>query len=305
MSVTGRAWQVWSTTAEVLVTDPAALDEACAIAAERIRLVGDACDRFRADSELSGLRDRAAAGAAVSPVLEYLVAVALDAARATGGLVDPTLGRAMREVGYDRDLRLVQDEDGRPVKAVTTRLPAWRRIRLADGRLTVPDGVELDLGATAKARTADAVADVAAAALGCGVLVNLGGDLATRGPAPAGGWQVTVQDLPGDPACQVSLGSGWGLATSSTRRRTWRRGGETMHHVLDPRTGRPAPPVWRSVSVAAPTAVAANTLTTAAIVDGARALALLQRHGRPARLVDAAGGVLRVCGWPDDRAEAA
>jgi FAD:protein FMN transferase len=304
MTVVGRAWEVWSTTAEVLVTDATALDEACAIAAHRIALVGDACDRFRDDSELSRLRDRAEHGVRISPLLADLVTVALDAAAETGGVVDPTLGAPLRAVGYDRDLRLVLD-DGRPIRAVVQRPAPWRSVRIVDDVLFVPDGLELDLGATAKARTADAIAATAASALRCGVLVNLGGDIATRGTAPAGGWQVEIQDLPADPRCQVALPGGWSLATSSTQRRRWVRAGEPMHHILDPRTGRPAAPVWRSVSVAADTAVRANTLTTAAVVDGARALNRLCGSRFPARLVDACGGVTVLNGWPAEARSAA
>lgn len=291
-----RRWSVWSTTAEVLVTDPSRLDEACAVAEERIRLVGNACDRFREDSEVSRLRGRASAGVRVSPVLADLVQVALDAASDTDGAVDPTLGAALSAAGYDRDLGLVRD-DGR-IRSRARRLGGWRQVRLEDDRLFVPDGVELDLGATAKARTADAAASVIAAVARCGVLVNLGGDLATRGPAPVGGWQVTVQDLDGDPASRLSVPAGCGLATSSTQKRTWVEHGRRMHHILDPRTGRPALPVWRTVSVVAHSTVTANTLSTAAIVDGSRALSRLARAGYPARLVDAAGGVTLLNGWP-------
>lgn len=304
MTLARRTWSVWSTTAEVLVTDPRRLDAACAIADLRIALVGDACDRFRPDSELSRLRDRAEQGVRVSPILADLVTVALDAAAASGGAVDPTLGAPLRAAGYDRDLRLVLD-DGAPVRAVLSRPARWRSVRLEGDLLLVPDGVELDLGATAKARTADAIAATAAAALRCGVLVNLGGDIAARGTAPRGGWQVTVQDLPEDPSCQVSLPGGQALATSSTQHRTWTRGGAPMHHILDPRTGRPALPVWRTVSVAADTAVRANTLTTAAIVDGSTALHRLRASRFPARLVDAAGGVTTLNGWPDESRRAA
>jgi FAD:protein FMN transferase len=274
--VASRRWSVWSTSAEVLVTDPTRLDEACAILEERIRLVGDACDRFRDDSEASRLRDRAAGGVRVSRVLADLVQVALDAAAEMDGVVDPTLGAA-----------------GAPVR----RLGAWREVRLEDDRLFVPDGVELDLRATATARTADAAACVIAAVARCGVLVNLGGAIATRGPAPADGWQVTVQDHAGDPAARLSLPAGCGLATSSTRRLAGRPG-RRMDQVPDARTGRPALPVWRSVAVVAHSTVTASTLSTAAIVDGSRAVSRLAGAGYPARLVDAAGGVMLLNGWP-------
>src|SRR5439155_211390 len=119
--------------------------------------------------------------------------------------------------------------------------------------------------------------------LGVGVLVALGGDIATAGPAPDQGWQILVQDRPGDPSCTVRLPAGAALATSSTAGRTWGRRGELLHHIVDPRTGRPAPTVWRTVSVAAGSCLRANTLSTAAIVRGRGAYDLLR--GTPSRLV--------------------
>ena len=76
-----------------------------------------------------------------------------------------------------------------------------------------------------------------------------------------------------------------GLATSSTAARRWRRGGDVLHHILDPRTGLPAAPVWRTVSVAAATCADANTAATAAVIRGRQALAWLASLGLPARLV--------------------
>jgi thiamine biosynthesis lipoprotein len=162
--------------------------------------------------------------------------------------------------------------------------------------LTVPTGVLLDLGATAKAVTADRAAARVAAELGTGVLVALGGDIATAGPGPDGGWRVLVRDRPGDPQCTVRLPAGAALATSSTVARTWGRPGELLHHILDPRTARPTPRVWRTVSVAAFTCLRANTLSTAAIVRGHAAPDLLR--GVPARLVTPDLDVLRLGGWP-------
>jgi thiamine biosynthesis lipoprotein len=153
--------------------------------------------------------------------------------------------------------------------------------------------VLLDLGATAKAEAADRAAAKVAERLGVGVLVALGGDIATAGMAPARGWEVLVQDRPGDPACTVRLPAGAALATSSTVARSW---GEALHHIVDPRTGRPAAPVWRTVSVAAYSCRRANTLSTAAIVHGHGALDVLGRA--PSRLVTPDLDVLRLGGWP-------
>jgi thiamine biosynthesis lipoprotein len=180
-------------------------------------------------------------------------------------------------------------------------IPAkWSMITLEDRVVTVPPGVVLDLGATAKAIAADRCADRVRRVTGSGVLINLGGDIATAGPAPDGGWQVLVHDDADDPAGSVALPSGAALATSSTIRRRWRRDGDVVHHILDPRTGWSADPVWRTVSVAAQTCLAANTVSTAAIIRGWRALDWIRALGFPARLVDSERNVHTICGWPSN-----
>jgi thiamine biosynthesis lipoprotein len=292
-----RAWRVWSCDAHLLTTDPRAVDAAAAVADRRLTEVGDACDRFRSDSELQQVRP--GVPTEVSPMLGRLLRVALDTARSTDGLCDPTVGSAVQDLGYDRDIRLVLDDD-RPVRVVLRPRRSWEAVQLRDDRLLVPAGVVLDLGATAKAFAADLIAEEVVAELGCGVLVNLGGDIATAGVSPSGGWQVTVQDLPGDPAAQVTLHAGFALATSSTQRRTWRRGGQQVHHIVDPRTGAPATACWRTASVVARTAVEANGAATAAIVAGPTAEDRLVEAGSPARLVAADRSVRTLNGWPDE-----
>jgi thiamine biosynthesis lipoprotein len=282
-------WSLWSTSARLVVTDSALLDDARVIVEEETRAVEDASSRFRDDSEIVRLAARFPSGAPVSETLAALIRAALIAASLTDGAVDPTLGRAMNALGYDRDIRLILDDDG-PVRAVATDRPGWKYVTLDGSRLTVPAGLELDLGATAKARVAKA--------LGTGVLVSLGGDIATSGRAPRGGWQIDVQDLPADPSCRISVGGGTAVATSSTQRRTWTRNGATVHHIIDPQTGMSAPSLWRSASVAGPSCLVANALSTAAIVWGSAAPQRLATHRLPARLVSADGGVIVLGGWP-------
>ncbi len=215
---------------------------------------------------------------------------------------------AVRDLGYDRDFALL-DEDG-PAPPAPAPAPGWWRVRLdaATRQVVLPRGVSVDLGATAKAFAADRAAGELVREVGCGVLVGLGGDIAVGGPAPAGGWQITVGEdhAATDPARDpvVSLPTG-GLATSSTTRRRWRRAGRTVHHIVDPRTGDVPAAVWRTVSVAARTCVAANTASTAAIVLGAGAPDWLAGRALPARLVAADGAVRTVGGWPDEEERAA
>jgi thiamine biosynthesis lipoprotein len=283
--------------ARLVVTDPAVLPEAEEWLRARMAQVDRACSRFRDDSELAALCRAGGRPTLVSPLLRDLIATALLAAQSTDGDVDPTLGSALAELGYDRDLATLP-ADGPPVRVLRRPAPGWRRVQLDGDVVTVPHGVVLDLGATAKAWTADDTARTLAAQFGCGVLVALGGDLGTSGPAPASGWEVLVGDDPADQPVQISLTPGHGLATSSTASRQWRRGGRLLAHVLDPRTCQPVSAAWRTVTVAAPTCVAANTASTAALVRGLYAPAWLAAEGLAARLVAPSGRVVTVAGWP-------
>jgi thiamine biosynthesis lipoprotein len=297
------------TGAVVVVTEGAALDAASAAIQAELAEIDLACSRFRADSELTAVNAAAGHWAPASALLLDAVGAALRAARLTGGDVTPTVGEAMVLLGYDRDFAALPALDRAPVVRAGA-VPGWQAIRLdrRRGRLRVPAGVQLDLGATAKALAADRAAArvVAAVGGGCGVLVGLGGDIATAGPAPAGGWRIRVTDWhgagPQAPGQTVRLDGG-AVATSSTTVRHWRRGGERIHHIVDPATGRPAPVVWRTVSVAAATCLDANVAATAAIVRGAAAPAWLGALGLSARLVRPDGRVTRVAGWPPDAGE--
>lgn len=291
--------------------DPDAVAVACDAVRTEIEAIDRACSRFRADSELSRVNAAAGRPVAVGELFGEALDTALRAARLTGGAVDPTCGAALESAGYDRDFELLRAGDvpitvGRPFPAPGWRTIEWDRARLM---VRIQPGTRLDFGATAKALAADLAARAALRAVGCGVLVSLSGDLAALGQAPDGGWRVRVADdhRAGDeaPGQTVTL-EGGGLATSSTTVRRWNAGGAEMHHILDPRRGRPAESCWRTVSVAAVGCVEANTAATAAIVLGSTAVPWLAGLGLPARLVRADGDVVTVGGWPDepDRAEA-
>jgi thiamine biosynthesis lipoprotein len=274
-------------------------DSALATAADEVRGLLDRVDgassRFRDDSELSRLVPGANS---LSSTLADLVTEALRVARETDGLVDPTVGCALNAWGYDRSIEQIV-RDG-PAVAVLPSVPGWGSVSLREGLLHLPPGVLLDLGATAKARAADLAAGTAAQRVGGPVLVSIGGDIATAGEGPEAGWQVLVQDSDEDPACQVTLTAGSSIATSSTVRRAWRRGGRALHHILDPRTAAPAVSVWRSATVAASTCVEANAASTAAVILGHRAPSWLSDRGYAAHLVDQQHRVVRVGDWPSE-----
>jgi FAD:protein FMN transferase len=308
-------WQALGTNVVLRTADPAALASARRAVESELAAIDRACSRFRADSELSRLNDRPGRPVQVSPLLFEALALALDAARLTDGDVDPTLGRALELAGYDRDWRLLPAPgDGQAQGADDTATPVlklrafsgWRSVSMNAQTRTVrlPHGVRLDLGATAKALAADRAATAAHTASGYGVLVSLGGDIATAGPAPPGGWRIHVTDdhrsdatAPGQ---TVSIRSG-GLATSSTTVRRWSHEGRTMHHILDPATGSPANTCWRTVSVAAESCAEANIACTASLVRGLAALDWLAELELPARLQDQDGSVTTIGYWPAQR----
>jgi thiamine biosynthesis lipoprotein ApbE len=309
-SVTTLRWRALGTTAAVVAVGAGAHHGPARHAVEaELAEIDSACSRFRDDSELAAVNAARGRPIRVSPTFLDALQVALRAAVLTDGRVDPTVGGALVLAGYDRDFASVQDRPELRVRAA--RVPGWRVVELDREAQTVrvPQGVVLDLGATAKALAADRAAQHAlAAGSATGVLVNLGGDIAPAGEPPAGGWPVRVADShwadPREPGQTVTIASG-GLSTSSTTVRRWRRLGVDAHHIVDPSTGRPAAEYWRTVSVAAATCVDANVASTAAIVLGAPAREWLATAGLPARLVTAAGAVELTAGWPTERAVAA
>jgi FAD:protein FMN transferase len=292
------SWSALGTTVSVVVTDPDALPPARLAVEGELAALDAACSRFRDDSELSRLNARAGLWVPVSPLLLEAIVTALRAASLTDGIVDPTVGNALVLLGYDRDFSQLTDE---PVVLRGRRVRGWRKVvvDLTTAEVWMPPGVSLDLGATAKALGADRAAAAAShAAPGVGVLVNLGGDIATVGPPPADGWLVRVADdhrAPLDaPGQTLTIESG-ALATSSTIVRRW---GQGVHHIIDPRTGLPAESRWRTVSVCAATCVDANTASTAAVVLGDAAEVWLEENALPARLVDHDGAIATTAGWP-------
>jgi thiamine biosynthesis lipoprotein len=305
-------WEALGTSVVLKLTEPAALTTAGMIVERDLARIDRACSRFRADSELSRVNRGAGRAVRVNGLLMDALEVALRAAKLTDGDVDPALGVALVLAGYDRDWRLLEPATGGQDRSsppqASRRLRAqvrsgWQTIELDRARNTVrvPSGIQLDLGATAKAWAADRAARAVHAATGVGVLVSLGGDIATAGTAPGEGWRVRVTEDHraglGAPGQTIAIRTG-GLATSSTTVRRWRHRGAAAHHIIDPGTGVPSTGPWRTASVAAGSCTDANIASTAALVRGIGAPDWLAELGLPALLVSREGRPQRVGGWP-------
>lgn len=305
---TVETWSALGTIAVLCTTQGSAA--AARPAAEReIAEIDAAASRFDPDSELSRVNRAGGRRVAISERLLEALRLGVRAAAVTHGAVDPTLGAYLVDLGYDRDWAQLMHvaaheplQRDRDAPVATARGASWRSIELSDRppAVRIPAGLQLDLGATAKALAADRGSRAAQQAGGGGALLSLGGDIATCGPAPRDGWLVRVTDDHRDTstAGQTIVIASGGLATSSLVPRRWYHGGRPVHHILNPSTGRPVDPVWRTVSVAAATCAEANIASTAALVLGADAPAWLAAHHLPARLT-AVGGETRVQGgWP-------
>jgi thiamine biosynthesis lipoprotein len=246
---------------------PAELDAIRALFEEWERVFS----RFRRDSELSLVNRNSARIVELSPLFARASAVALEAAKATGGLADPTLGEAVESAGYDRDFAELQESSAPAGPPQTGR---WRELKLVDRILFRPAGLRLDLNGVVKGLAVDA----GAALLSGDGFVSAGGDAAVRGAA--------VVSLPGDGSLLLRSG---GIATSGSTTRRWLRAGEFQHHLIDPRTGRPSASCWAEVTVAAGSCVAADIAAKAAFLLSRAGPDWLDARGLPG-LFHAPGG---------------
>jgi len=254
--------------------------------------------RFRPDSGLSRLNAAAGKGAQpVSPLLGTVLALALKEARASGGIFDPTVLPSLLRAGYDRSFELLADRmNGNGVSpSRPDRLGApigWEQIKLdrAQATVSIPKGSGIDLGGIAKGWAVDRAAQMLA---GEGAaLVDAGGDI--RASAAPGGvpWPIAVQH-PLDEARDLGVLklSGGAVATSSVGGRRWRRDGQTMHHLIDPRTGEPSRSTLHAVTVLASTTVEAEVAAKVALILGREeGAAYLEARGLSGLLMDHAGG---------------
>jgi len=254
--------------------------------------------RFRPDSDLSRLN---AASGRPTWVREPLVGVlrrALRAARATGGVFDPTLARELSALGYATTFSALGGQVAE--RPAPTRASSWHDVRLGPGGLvTLPADLAVDLGGIAKGMAVDAAL---AALRDEGVpsaLVSAGGDLGVLGGRP---WPVAVEAADGETVVSLTAGA---LATSSTEERRWRTERGELHHLIDPRTRLPARTDLVRVTVHAPTCEAAEVAAKAALILGSdEGAAFLVRH-RLTGLLSTAVESFRVGTWPAQTAGAA
>ena len=234
--------------------------------------------RFRPSSELSRVNALPLGLTLVSGEFASMLALSLDAARATDGLVTPAVGGAIVAAGYDRDFDRLPPDVGAVVSAA---VPSWQSISVHGGGLLRTDTVQLDLNGVVKGKTVDDALELA----GTG-WVSAGGDVAAIEPVVVG--------LPGGGSIALH---GGGLATSSVAKRRWLADGVPQNHLIDPRTGRPTTSPWRDVSVAASSCLIADVAAKAALLLGPAGPAWLDERKLAGRFVAHTGAVTHNDSW--------
>jgi FAD:protein FMN transferase len=257
-----------------------------------------ALSRFRPESELSRLNACAGQWVTVSPLLFEVIETALEAARATHGVFDPTLLRQLVSLGYDRTFHALP-QVAPPLSERITPGGDWRAIGLdhETRRIFLPAGAALDFGGIAKGMAVDAALDrLQRMGVLCGC-VNAGGDLAAFGQPPDGeAWPIGVQGVRKTHVIALRHGA---LATSGIANRQWRQGAIIRRHILDPRTGLPAETGLWSVTVAAPLCAQAEAAAKAAFILGPHAGARFLRDHQLAGLFAHEDGAWQTAGsWP-------
>lgn len=259
----GRAsWQAMGTTL-VVIAPLEHLVRATEITRQLFTEWEAALSRFLPESELSQLNARAGEVVAVSDLLWNVLTTALEAARASDGLYDPTLGKHMLRIGYDRSF---EDFAERRLAQLFSRPLLggdWQRIVIDREAHTIqlPTAVALDFGGIAKGMAIDAAIAALEKVGITSALVNAGGDLAVTNPSTRT-WPVAI---PG--SAQFALDHG-AMATSGTDRRRWQQGNQARHHLLDPRTGEPVANGVTSVTVTARRCAQAEVAAKVALILG-------------------------------------
>jgi len=211
--------------------------------------------RFDPRSELSLLNAAAGARVAVTPLLEELLRTALEAHALSDGMVNAAVLPALVAAGYDRTIAEVRRRPALPATCAPVPVPPLDEVlEVGEGWARLRPGAAVDLGGVGKGWLADRLAERLENAV-----VNLGGDLRALGAGPDGaGWTAGLCD---GSAVRVTDA---GIATSGRAGRRWAGG----HHLVDPRTGRPAPGGPQAVTVVAATALHAEVLAKLVALRG-------------------------------------
>ena len=197
-----------------------------------------------------------------------LMEQALEICRRTDGALDLSIYPIVRAWGFTTGSYQVPDEE-----TIQSLLPLvdYTQIQYdaATGVVTLPEGMEIDLGSVAKGYAGQLAAQMLREHGVQSALLNLGGNVQTVGAKPDGSpWQIGIKDPQGEDAMMVLSVEDQAVVTSGGYERYFEQDGQTYWHIMDPSTGHPADSGLLSVTIVGDEGVVCDGLSTALFVTG-------------------------------------
>ena len=257
----------------------AALDNPSARAQNRLDRVPEWFDvweqslsRFRQDSELSKLNQSMGMMQTVSPVLWDVFLLSLEVAGRSSGLINPLVLDALLQAGYSQSFEKMKPSDNGNHSTPRSPIPTVDGLHwdASSRAIQLAPNTHLDFGGIAKgwaAQTAMNKLKIYAPSL-----VDAGGDIAISGwRADGKPWLIAIADprQPGEQLGMLQVGR-CGIATSGTDYRRWKTGSDWQHHIIDPRSGKPAETDVLSVTAVAPTVIEAEMAAKVVLISGSQ-----------------------------------
>lgn len=266
---------------EVLVEarDRAHAEQLTLVAAREAWRIEHKFSRYRTDNIIHAINHGQGAPVTVDDETAQLIGYAARCFELSNGAFDITSGVLRRAWKFDGSDRVPSAEQ------VATLLPlvGWNKVQWQRPNITLPPGMELDLGGIGKEYAVDRALLLVKAHCADSVLINFGGDLAATGSRRDDqAWIVGIETPTSSPASaahRVLEIRGGGIATSGDARRYLLKDGVRYSHILDPHSGWPVQHAPRSVTVAASTCTEAGILATFAMLRGAQAEEFLAQQG--------------------------
>ncbi len=239
-------------------------------------------------------------GTAVSETLWGIFLELLDVSERSGGAFDFTIGETVQLWDIDSYAAKEKEEVVLPSPdqiAASLADTGYEKLQFQNGRVTLPKGMQLDLGAAGKGIACDAVLSfLKSQPQVTGAIISVGGSILTYGKKPDDAmWNVGIVDPlnPSDYIGGLTLEGQWCVSTSGDYERYVEVEGKRYHHIIDPDSGYPADAGLTSVTILSRSGVLSDALSTACFVLGyEESLTLLETYDAHGLFVDKQGNVM-------------
>lgn len=253
-------------------TAPQAAQQLAQKLKDRVAQFESRFSRFLLTSELTRLNQCSGQPFAASKAFVEILVAARTMNERTNGIVNPLVGSALVDAGYDQSFEKLIEENPAVAADEPRPIPSFGSVALDEhtGTITLPPGRTLDLGGIGKGYLAGLLVPIIKDVT-LNFWLSLGGDMVGNGAGDDDEpWSVRVQDpwhLNQNLGTLRMIGA-WAMATSGTTKRRGTRAGKPWHHLIDPRTGEPADTDVIGATVIAPSALEADAFAKTVVILG-------------------------------------